>query len=214
MPAARMPDPAAIIGRGALAGLHVGTVSGLLAGTIVLPIWGTLVGLVIGAGLGLVFGFVNGMVLAGAVIRCRIRSRLAHAAVAAVTSGLCAVAAMVVVEGGWGDLSDVWLGTLAFVSWCGVTGALFAPVVADASRPNWVSEPDCGMTPMGAFALRGAALVCAGVGLIGLGVMRDADWFAAAGGVLVAIAFAAVPGALVGAALARIHMRCTSRVAS
>src|SRR5882757_4329970 len=65
MPAERMPDPAAIIGRGALAGLHVGTVSGLLAGTVVLPIWGTLVGLVIGAGLGLVFGIVNGMVLAG-----------------------------------------------------------------------------------------------------------------------------------------------------
>jgi hypothetical protein len=213
MQAVRTPDPAVIIGRGALAGLHVGTVSGLLAGTVVLPIWGTIVGLVIGAGLGLIFGLVNGMVLAGVAITCRTRSRLAHAAIAAVTSGLCATAAMVVVAGGGRDLPDVWLGTLAFVSWCGVTGALFGPVVADASRPNWVSEPDCGMTRMGAFALRAAALVCSCVGLVGLWAMRD-DWFAAAGPVLVAVGLAAVPGALIGAALARIHVRCTSRVAS
>jgi len=113
-------------------------------------------------------------------------------------------------------MSDGWLGTLALVSWCGVTGALFGPVVADANRPNWVSEPDCGMTPMGVFALRGAALACCCVGLIGMGVEleRDAVWFDAAGLGLVAIAFAAVPGALLGAALARIHIRCTSRVAS
>jgi hypothetical protein len=202
MQAVRTPDPAVIIGRGALAGLHVGTVSGLLAGTIVVPIWGTVVGLVIGAGLGFVFGIVNGVALAGGVVGCRIRSRLGHAAIGAVTSGLCAVAATVVVEGGRTDLSDLWLGTLALVSWCGVTGALFGPVVADASRPSWVSEPDCGMTRLGAFALRAAALVCSCVGLVGLWVMRD-DWFAAAGPVLVAVGLAAVPGALIGAALAR-----------
>jgi len=214
MQVVRTPDPAVITGRGALAGLHVGTVSGLVAGTVVMPLWGTLVGLVIGAGLGLVFGLVNGMVLAGVAVTCRTRSRLGHAAIAAVTSGLCATVAMVVVAGGWTDLPDVWLGTLAFVSWCGVTGALFGPVVADASQPSWVSEPDYGMTPMGAFALRSAALVCSGVGLVGLWVMRDAGWFDAAGPVLVAVALAAVPGALVGAAVAWIHLRCTSRVAS
>jgi hypothetical protein len=209
----RTPDPAVIIGRGALAGLHVGTVSGLLAGTIVVPIWGTLVGLIVGAALGLIFGLVNGMVLAGVATRGGIRSRPAHAAIAALTSGLCAAAARLLVAGGSGDLSDLWLGTLAFVSWCGVAGALFGPVVADAGRPNWVSEPDCGMTRMGAFALRAAALVCSCVGLVGLWVVRD-NWFAGAGAVLVAVGLAAVPGALIGTALARIHVRCTSRAAS
>jgi hypothetical protein len=188
----------ALLGRASTAGFYAGGVSGLIAGTAAFPVLGTGIGALVGIVVGLVFGVVNGLVLAG-VARWT-RSRRGFGVVAAVTSGLCAVAVAAAANGGWQPVFVLGSGALVFVCWCVLLGAVLGSVGARWAQPERAADlRRCALVSR--YATCGG-LVAAGCGAVaGLVLGLIAYPPAALAALIEGAIVSAGPGAVIGATI-------------